>query len=92
MEILLPVFLLLNSIAFIITVYDKHLAVKNKRRISEKTLLTLVAVGGTFGSLVAMLLVNHKISKKSYLLKFFGIVVLQVVFVLSILFIFNWKF
>ncbi|HEX8577578.1 MAG TPA: DUF1294 domain-containing protein [Flavobacterium sp.] len=70
------------------TGYDKSLAVKNKRRISEKTLLTWVAVGGTFGSLVAMLVVNHKISKKSYLLKFFGIVVLQVLFFLSIFYLF----
>jgi uncharacterized membrane protein YsdA (DUF1294 family) len=88
MEILLPVFLLLNTIAFIITVYDKHLAVKNKRRISEKALLSWVAVGGAFGSLVAMLVVNHKISKKIYLLKFFGIVVLQVLIVLSIFYLF----
>ena len=88
MEILLPLLLLLNTIAFIITVYDKRLAVKNKRRISENTLLSWVAAGGTLGSLVAMLVVNHKISKKYYLLKFFGIVVLQVVFVLSVLFIF----
>jgi uncharacterized membrane protein YsdA (DUF1294 family) len=50
--------------------------------------LTWVAVGGTFGSLVAMLVVNHKISKKSYLLKFFGIVVLQVLFFLSIFYLF----
>ena len=92
MEILLPFFLLLNAIAFIITVYDKHLAVKNKKRISEKTLLAWVAIGGTFGSLFAMLAVNHKIAKKSYLLKFLGIVVLQVLLASSVLFIFNWKF
>jgi len=80
MDILLLLFLLINSIAFIIIGYDKRLAVKSKRRISEKTLLFWVLVGGTIGSSIAMLLFRHKTSKRSYLLKFFLIVVLQVLF------------
>jgi len=81
MDILLLLFLLVNLIAFTIIGYDKRLAVKNKRRISEKALLFWVAIGGTIGSLLAMFLFRHKISKGSYLLKFFLIVVLQVVFI-----------
>jgi len=78
MDILLLLFLLVNFIAFTIIGYDKRLAVKNKRRISEKALLFWVAIGGTIGSLIGMLLFRHKISKRSYLLKFFLIVGLQV--------------
>jgi uncharacterized membrane protein YsdA (DUF1294 family) len=81
MDILLLLFLLVNLIAFTIIGYDKRLAVKNKRRISEKALLFWVPIGGTAGSLLAMLLFRHKISKGSYLLKFCLIVVLQVVFI-----------
>jgi len=81
MDILLLLFLLVNLIAFTIIGYDKRLAVKNKRRISEKALLFWVVIGGTIGSSLGMLLFRHKISKRSYLLKFFLIVGLQVVFI-----------
>lgn len=63
--------------------YDKRLAVKNKRRISEKGLLFWVTIGGTIGSLLGMLLFRHKISKGSYLLKFCLIVALQVVLIVG---------
>ncbi|RRJ94157.1 DUF1294 domain-containing protein [Flavobacterium macacae] len=78
MDLLFYFFIALNCISFIITGYDKRLAIKNKRRISEKTLLSFVAIGGTVGSSLAMLLFRHKTSKRSYLLKFFLIVGLQV--------------
>lgn len=83
MEILLLIFLFINVIAFIIMSYDKRLAVKGKRRISEKALLFWVAVGGTVGSLLGMLLFRHKTSKRSYLLKFCLIVFLQIVLIVG---------
>lgn len=70
-------FFLINFIAFAIIAYDKNLAIKNKRRISEKTLLTWLVFGGTIGSSLAMLIFRHKTAKKSYLLKFWLIVVIQ---------------
>lgn len=76
---LLYIFLVLNVLAFIITAYDKQLAIKNKKRISEKTLLTFVAVGGTIGSGLAMLFFRHKTSKISFLWKFFLIIAIQVI-------------
>jgi uncharacterized membrane protein YsdA (DUF1294 family) len=78
MSILFYFFLILNSLAFIVTAYDKRLAIKNKIRISENTLLSLVVFGGTLGAALAMLIFRHKTSKKSYLLKFVGIVLFQV--------------
>lgn len=57
--------------------YDKSLAQNNKRRISEKTLLTFAFIGGTFGSILAIFIFSHKISKTSYLLKFFWIILIQ---------------
>ncbi len=75
---LLYSFLTLNILAFIITAYDKRLAITNKKRISEKTLLTFAAVGGTIGSALAMYIFNHKTSKKYYLFKFYRIVFIQI--------------
>ncbi|NBL65769.1 DUF1294 domain-containing protein [Flavobacterium sp. NST-5] len=78
MNILLYLFIAVNFIAFGIIGYDKWLARNNKRRIPEKILLGLVLIGGTIGSGFGMLIFRHKTSKRSYLLKFFLIVVLQV--------------
>lgn len=77
MDILFYCFLILNGFAFILTAYDKRLSIKNSRRISEKMLLGFALFGGTVGSGLAMLIFRHKTSKKSYFLKFWIIVVLQ---------------
>ena len=57
--------------------YDKYLAKAQKQRISERTLLGCVFFGGTIGSGLAMFGFRHKTAKKSYLLKFWLIVVAQ---------------
>ncbi len=78
MSILFYCILFLNVFAFIQIAYDKRLAIKNKKRISEKALLGIVFFGGTIGSGLAMLIFKHKTSKISYLWKFWGIVFLQI--------------
>lgn len=80
MTILLYFFLILNAMAFILIGYDKYLAKAQKNRIPERTLLGFVFFGGTIGSGLAMLLFRHKTAKKSYLWKFWGIVILQILF------------
>lgn len=82
--ILLYTFLAVNLIAFVLIGYDKKLAQNNKRRISEKALLLWVAVGGTVGSSLAMSIFRHKTAKTSYLLKFFGIVSLQIITLIAL--------
>jgi uncharacterized membrane protein YsdA (DUF1294 family) len=79
MIILFYLFIILNIIAFIVIGYDKYLAKVQKRRISEKMLLSFVAFGGTIGAGIAMLFFRHKTAKKSYLLKFWVIVGIQVI-------------
>ncbi|MFV5690806.1 DUF1294 domain-containing protein [Flavobacterium sp. LT1R49] len=85
---LLYSFLTLNILAFMITAYDKRLAITHKKRISEETLLTFTAVGGTIGSALAMYIFNHKTSKKYYLFKFFRIVFIQIL-IIGVLFYFD---
>nr|WP_314835583.1 DUF1294 domain-containing protein [uncultured Flavobacterium sp.] len=84
MPIIFYYFFILSFLAFAITGYDKLLAIKSKRRISEKTLLTFVFMGGTIGSGLAMLVFKHKTSKESYLLKFWGIIVIQILMVFGL--------
>ncbi len=77
-------FLTLNLFAFLIIAYDKYLAKNNKSRIYEKTLLTFVLIGGTVGSGLGMLIFRHKTAKKSYLWKFWGIVLIQIAVVFTL--------
>jgi uncharacterized membrane protein YsdA (DUF1294 family) len=71
----------ISIITFIIFGIDKRKAVKHQRRIPESTLLSLTFLGGTVGALMGMLIFRHKISKRSFLLKFIGIVVMQIMLV-----------
>ncbi len=78
MWVLLIYFLVINLLGFFLIWLDKNKAINNQHRIAEKILLLFVAFGGIFGSSLAMLLFQHKTSKISYLLKFIGIIVVQI--------------
>ncbi len=58
--------ILINAISFISFGLDKMFAKLKKRRISEKTLLCLSVLGGALGSLLGMVLFNHKTSKPRF--------------------------
>lgn len=73
--------LITNLITFATFAIDKWKAVKHKRRISELFLLALTFLGGTVGAVLAMLIFRHKISKKSFLLKFVLIVSIQLIII-----------
>lgn len=75
------ILLIINLFTFIFFGWDKKLAVKHKRRIPENTLLGLTCMGGTGGAIVGMLIFRHKVSKKSFLLKFSGVVLIQVILI-----------
>lgn len=58
---LLPGFLAVISIAAVmLTIYDKLAAKRHKRRISEKFLMIIAAVGGSAAMLFTMLAIRHK--------------------------------
>ena len=78
MDILFYYFWILNGMAFTLIGYDKYSATTKKQRISERTLLGIVFLGGTLGSGIAMLLFRHKTAKKSYLWKFWLLTTLQI--------------
>jgi uncharacterized membrane protein YsdA (DUF1294 family) len=87
MSAILIYFFAINLIGYFLIWYDKNRAIAHKYRVTEKTLLAIVALGGVIGSGLAMLFFRHKTSKMSYLLWFFGIIVVQIlVFYFSTIF------
>ncbi len=52
--------LLINAVAFILMLADKHKAIKNRWRIPEKVLLGCAVIGGSLGALLGMYAVRHK--------------------------------
>ncbi|WP_433834534.1 DUF1294 domain-containing protein [Flavobacterium anhuiense] len=85
MEILLLYFLFINIVLFIIAGYDKYQALKNKRRIPEKTLFLMALTGGSPGLLTAMLFFKHKTSKTSFIVKFVLILGIQATLIIAFL-------
>ncbi len=69
MLIIFIVFLLLvNLVGFIVVWADKRKAMKNKWRISEKTIYAVAFVGGGLGVVLGMKQLRHKTQKQMYLL------------------------
>ena len=79
------IYILLFTTILTFTVFgiDKWKAVKKKRRISELSLLLLSFFGGSFGAIISMIVFRHKISKKSFLLKFFMVIVIQILVIVG---------
>jgi len=84
MKILFLYLVLINYIAFSLYHLDKERAIKGKRRISEKNLLTVAAFGGTLGAWIGMTKYRHKTKKLSFKIWFYCILILQIVFFLMI--------
>ncbi|MBD3904797.1 DUF1294 domain-containing protein [Chryseobacterium sp. Ch-15] len=70
---------IINLLTFFVFFADKRKAIKHQRRISENTLLMLSFFGGSVGAAIGMLIFRHKISKITFLIKFFGVIVLQTI-------------
>ncbi len=73
-------YLILINIA-VIAIYgiDKRKAIKNKRRISEKTLILFALAGGAFGAVLAMYIFHHKTKKPKFYIGIPLILIIQIV-------------
>ena len=58
--------LAVNIVTFLLYGIDKYKAKKNKWRISEATLLTMAAIGGSIGAWAGMRLWHHKTMHKMF--------------------------
>ena len=76
---------IINIISVIVCCYDKLMAIKGKRRISEKTLLTLSALGGGVAMFFTMCLIRHKTRHLKFMLGIPLIIAVQITVLLLIL-------
>lgn len=74
---LAALFLALNLFVFSIYFLDKQAARDGRRRISERTLLTLALVGGSLGAVAAQQILRHKTRKEPFRSILAGILVLH---------------
>ncbi len=58
---------IINAVGALINIADKRLAIKGKRRISEKLLWVIGIYGGAAGSYAAMKAVRHKTKHKKFM-------------------------
>lgn len=71
--------IMINVLAFVMYGIDKRKAVKGRWRISEAALLTVAALGGSLGSLLAMELFRHKTKHKKFTISVRLLLVLHII-------------
>lgn len=74
---LLAYLLLINLLAFALMGWDKRQAKRKARRKSERSLLTVAAIGGSLGIYLGSQYWRHKTYKKEFKQPFRGIVGVQ---------------
>ena len=68
----------INIVSFFLYGIDKYKAKKNQWRISEATLLTMAAIGGSIGAWVGMRIWHHKTMHKKFKYGIPIIIIMQV--------------
>ena len=66
-----------SILSCIVTVHDKSSAKKGKRRVPEKVLFLLAAVGGSAAIYITMLIIRHKTRHKRFMIGLPAIFILQ---------------
>jgi uncharacterized membrane protein YsdA (DUF1294 family) len=74
-------FSLINVLSFLTFGFDKYKAQNNQQRISEKFLLFISLFGATIGTVLGMIVFNHKTSKKCFLFKILAIILSQILII-----------
>lgn len=58
----------ISAVSVIVTVANKVKAIRHRRRVRERTLLILAALGGSVAMLITMLLIRHKTRHPKFML------------------------
>ena len=75
----------LNLLTFLVFGWDKLAAIDGRSRVSERALLTLAALGGSLGALLARPVFRHKTRKQPFSAWLMLIVFVQVVLLVIVL-------
>ena len=81
MEEIICYLLAINIATFLLYGIDKYKAKKGKWRISEATLLTMAAIGGSIGAWAGMRLWHHKTMHKKFKYSIPLIIIMQIALV-----------
>jgi len=87
--ILIGYLCIINIIGFCSMGVDKKKAEKGEWRIKEKSLFTIAAVGGSFGSIAGMQVFRHKTKHKSFVWGMPAIFLIQLILATYFMFFFN---
>ena len=84
LQIFIGYLICISFVAVIVTIWDKLSAIAHKRRVPERMLLTLSALGGSIAMLITMLIIRHKTRKPKFMVGIPAIILLQLVLILII--------
>ena len=90
MNIIFYYLLAVNIATFLLYGVDKYKAKKNQWRISEATLLTMAAIGGSIGAWAGMRLWHHKTMHKKFKYGIPVIIIFQVALAVYLLINIDW--
>ena len=79
----------ISLIAIAVTIYDKIAAKLRNRRVSEKALMIIGAVGGAAAMFIAMLAIRHKTRHPKFMVGLPLIIVVQIILMLLVYSIFT---
>ncbi|MCL2445449.1 MAG: DUF1294 domain-containing protein [Oscillospiraceae bacterium] len=67
----------ISLVAVVITMHDKRAARRNKRRVPERTLLLIAALGGSVAMLITMCIIRHKTRHAKFMVGIPAIILVQ---------------
>lgn len=78
LKTILIFFFIINALGFLIMQIDKNNSIRGKNRISEASIFTVAAIGGSLGVMFGMYILHHKTRKKRFLIGMPVILLVQI--------------
>ena len=85
LKIILFYLMIINTVCYFMFFWDKRLAKRGRRRISEKSLFLTAILGGSLGGLLAMYLFRHKTLHRKFKLGMPLILIVQLALLVYLL-------
>lgn len=85
LKIIIFYLMIVNTICYFMFFWDKRLAKRGRRRISEKSLFTSAVLGGSVGGLLAMYMFRHKTLHRKFKLGMPLILIIQLALLVYLL-------